>query len=53
MQTSPKSARPQTDFKIVAQFVKHISDYCLTRLDAIGDEQIPVHHTLNATEDPV
>ena len=35
--------------------MKYILYYCLTRLDAIGNAQIHVHHTLNeaATEDPV
>ena len=31
--------------------MKYISNYCLTRLDAIGNEKIPVHHTA-ATQDP-
>ena len=35
--------------------MKYILNYCLPRLDAIGNEQILVHHTLNeaATEDLV
>ena len=32
--------------------MKYILNYCLTLLDAIGNEQIPVHYTA-ATEDPV
>ena len=32
--------------------MKYILNYCLTRLDAIGNEQIPVNHPA-ATEDPV
>ena len=61
-QTPPQSARPlqpwawnirpPTDFQTEVQFLKYISNYCLTRLDAIGNEQIPVNHTA-ATEDPV
>ena len=62
MQTPPQSARhlqpwarnirPPTDFQTEVQFLKYILNYCLTRLDAIGKEQIPVNHTA-ATEDPV
>ena len=61
-QTPPQSARPlqpwarnirpPTDFQTEVQFLKYILNYCLTRLDAIGNEQIPVNHTA-ATEDPV
>ena len=61
-QTPPQSARPlqpwarnirpPTEFQTEVQFFKCILDYCLTRLDAIGSEKIPVHHTA-ATEDPV
>ena len=61
-QTPPQSARPlqpwarnirpPTEFQTEFQFLKYILNYCLTRLDAIGNEQIPVHHTA-ATEDPV
>ena len=61
-QTPPQSARPlqpwarnirpPTEFQTEVQFLKYILNYCLTRLDAIGNEQIPVHHTA-ATEDPV
>ena len=61
-QTPPQSARPLqpwarnirplTDFQTEVQFLKYIFNYCLTRLDAIGNEQIPVNHTA-ATEDPV
>ena len=36
----------------MVQFLKCILNYCLTRLDAIGNEQIPVNHTA-AIEDPV
>ena len=65
-QTPPQSARPlqpwarniwpPTDFqKWGSIFEMYILYYCLTRFDAIGNEQIHVHHTLNeaATEDPV
>ena len=62
MQTPPQSARPlqpwarnirpPTDFQTEVQFLKYIFNYSLTRLDAFGNEQIPVHHTA-ATEDPV
>ena len=61
-QTPPQSARPlqpwarnirpPTDFQTEVQFFKYILNYCLTRLDAIGNEQIPVNYTA-ATEDPV
>ena len=61
-QTPPQSARPLqpwarnirplTDFQTEVQFLKYILNYCLTRLDAIGNEQIPVNHTA-VTEDPV
>ena len=61
-QTPPQSARPlqpwarnirpPTDFHTEVQFLKYILNYSLTRLDAIGNEQIPVNHTA-ATEDPV
>ena len=61
-QTPPQSARPlqpwarnirpPTDFQTEVQFLKYILNYCLTRLDAIGNEQIPVNHTA-ATEDTV
>ena len=61
-QTPPQSARPQqpwarnirppTEFQTEVQFLKYILNYCLTRLDAIGNEQIPVHNTA-ATQDPV
>ena len=61
-QTPPQSARPlqpwarnirpPTEFQTEVQFLKYILNYCLTRLDAIGNEQIPVHHTA-ATQDPV
>ena len=61
-QTPPQSARPlqpwarnirpPTDFQTEVQFLKYILNHCLTRLDAIGNEQIPVNHTA-ATEDPV
>ena len=62
MQTPPQSARPlqpwarnirpPTDFQTEVQFLKYILNYCLTRLGAISNEQIPVNHTA-ATEDPV
>ena len=61
-QTPPQSARPlqpwarnirpPTEFQTEVQFLKYILNYCLTRLDAIGNEQIPVNRTA-ATEDPV
>ena len=61
-QTPPQSARPlqpwarnirpPTEFQTEVQFLKYILNYCLTRLDAIGNEQIPAHHTA-ATQDPV
>ena len=61
-QTPPQSARPlqpwarnirpPTDFQTEVNFLKYILNYCLTRLDAIGNEQIPVNRTA-ATEDPV
>ena len=35
-----------------SSFDIYMLNYCLTGLDAIGNEQIPVHHTA-ATEDPV
>ena len=52
LQTSARNIRPPTDFQTEVQFLKFILNYCLTRLDAIDNEQIPVHHTA-ATEDPV
>ena len=61
-QTPPQSARPlqpwarnirpPNEFQTEVQFLKYILNYCLTRLDAIGNVQIPVHHTA-ATEDPI
>ena len=52
LQPWARNIRPPTDFQTEVQFLKYILNYCLTRLDAIGNEQIPVHHTA-ATEDPV
>ena len=47
LQPWARNIRPPTDFKTEVQFFKYILDYCLTWLDAIGNEQIPVHHTFN------
>ena len=52
LQPWARNIRPPTDFQTEVQFFKYILNYCLTRLDAIGNEQIPVHHTA-AREDPV
>ena len=52
LQSLARNIRPPTDFQTEVQFLKYIFNYCLTRLDAIGKEQIPVHHTA-AIEDPV
>ena len=55
LQPWARNIRPPTDFKTEVQFLKYILDYWLTWLDAIGNEQIPVHHTFNEAtrEDPV
>ena len=52
LQPWARNIRPPTDFQTEVQFLKYILNYCLTRLDAIGNEQIPVNHTA-AIEDPV
>ena len=52
LQPSARNIRPPTDFQTEVQFLKYILNHCLTRLDAIGNEQIPVNHTA-AREDPV
>ena len=52
LQSLARNIRPPTDFQTEVQFLKYILNYCLTRLDAIGKEQIPVHHTA-AIEVPV
>ena len=44
LQPWARNIRPPTDFQTEVQFLKYILNYCLTRLDAIGNEQIPVHH---------
>ena len=50
LQPWARNVRPPTDFQTEIQFLKYILNYCLTLLDAIGNEQ--KHHTA-ATEDPV
>ena len=48
----PETFDLQQIFKPWFNLFKYILSYCLTRLDAFGNEQIPVRHTA-ATEDPV
>ena len=52
LQPWARNIRPPTDFLTEVQFLKYLLNYCLTRLDVIGNEQIPVHHTA-ATQHPV
>ena len=48
----PETSNLQPIFKLRFNFFQYILNYRLTQLYAIGNEQIPVHHTA-ATEDPV